>query len=131
LTKGEHGVTDVWAAKGYTEEDILHLTASLEQNSEHIVGKGIVNEAQKNNTSILDKVARLHRVCLDLGVQGHSARTRQCMLRPATAISEEKQAQLFLADIEPRWSKQAAKEGKTEVYLITDGKVVVGALGSC
>ena len=39
LTKGEHGVTDVWTTKGYSEEDILHLTASLEQNSEHIVGK--------------------------------------------------------------------------------------------
>jgi Cu2+-exporting ATPase len=44
LTKGEHGVTDIWATKGYTEDDILHLTASLEQNSEHIVGKGNVND---------------------------------------------------------------------------------------
>ncbi|HLG90648.1 MAG TPA: HAD-IC family P-type ATPase, partial [Candidatus Saccharimonadales bacterium] len=47
LTKGEHGVTDIWATEGFSKDDVLRLTAGLEQNSEHIVGKGIVKKAQE------------------------------------------------------------------------------------
>ncbi len=45
LTTGQFGVTDVVAY--ISEDDLLSLTASVEQNSEHIIAKAIVEHAKK------------------------------------------------------------------------------------
>ena len=123
LTKGEHGVTNVWATKGYTEKDILHLAASLEQNSEHIVGKGIVRKADEQHVN-LDTVAGF-KALPGLGVQGtlHG----NAVYTAASYRYIEKNNLTIPTDIAAA-VKQAAKDGKTEVYLIADRKVV-GALG--
>ena len=123
LTKGEHGVTDVWSTKGFTEEDILHLTASLEQNSEHIVGKGIVKKAEEQHVH-LDKVANF-KALPGLGVQGTLHGNEVYIAASYRYIEENK---LTVPAEIAKMVKQAAKEGKTEVYLITNKKVV-GALG--
>lgn len=123
LTKGEHGVTDVWATKGYTDEDILHLTASLEQNSEHIVGKGIVRKAEEQHVH-LDKVANF-KALPGLGVQGTLHGHEVYIAASYRYIEENK---LIVPTEIAKAVKQAAKEGKTEVYLITNKKVI-GALG--
>jgi Cu2+-exporting ATPase len=123
LTKGEHGVTDIWATKGYSEEDILHLTASLEQNSEHIVGKGILNEATKRHLH-LDKVENFAALP-GLGVKGQLHSKDNFIAASFRYIKENKLK--VPADIEQH-SKQAAKDGKTEVYLIKEDKEVIGAI---
>jgi P-type Cu2+ transporter len=123
LTKGEHGVTDIWATKGYTQEDILHLTASLEQNSEHIVGKGIITEAQKKHVH-LDRVEDFSALP-GLGVKGKLHGKDNFIAASYRYIKENK---LKVPDDFERYSKQAAKDGKTEVYLIKDGKEVIGAI---
>lgn len=123
LTKGEHGVTDIWATKGYTNENILHLTASLEQKSEHIVGKGIVREAEEKHIQ-LDKVTGF-KALPGLGVQG-TLRGNEVYIAASYRYIEENK--LTVPSAIARAVKQAAKEGKTEVYLITDKKVI-GALG--
>lgn len=123
LTKGEHGVTDVWTTKGYTDEDILHLTVSLEQNSEHIVGKGIVRKAEEQHVH-LDKVANF-KALPGLGVQGTLHGNEVYIAASYRYIEENK----LIVPVEiANAVKQAAKEGKTEVYLITNKKVI-GALG--
>lgn len=123
LTKGEHGVTDVWATKGYTEEDILHLAASLEQNSEHIVGKGIVRQAEERQIK-LDKVADF-KALPGLGVRG-TLHGKDTYIAASYRYLEENK--LTVPAGIAKSVKQAAKEGKTEVYLITN-KRVIGALG--
>lgn len=123
LTKGEHGVTDVWATKGYTQKDILHLTASLEQNSEHIVGKGVVRKAEEQHVH-LDKVTNF-KALPGLGVQGTLKGGKVYIAASYRYIEENKLT--VPVDI-AKSVKQAAKEGKTEVYLISNKKVV-GALG--
>lgn len=123
LTKGEHGVTDIWATKGYSQEDVLHLTASLEQNSEHIVGKGIVRRAESDHVH-LDKVADF-KALPGLGVQGTLHGNEVYIAASYRYIEENK---LTVPKEIANAVKQAAKEGKTEVYLITNKKVV-GALG--
>ncbi len=123
LTKGEHGVTDVWATKGYTKEDILHLTASLEQNSEHIVGKGVVSEAQKKHIHF-DKVEDFAAIP-GLGVKGRLHGHDNFVAASYRYIKENKLN--VPKDIE-RYSKVAARDGKTEVYLIKDGREVIGAI---
>jgi len=123
LTKGEHGVTDIWATTGYNKKDILRLTASLEQNSEHIVGKGIVKKAEEQHTH-LDKVTDF--VALPgLGVKGTLHGNDVFIAASYRYITENKLK--VPKDIE-RYSKQAAKDGKTEVYLITGDKKVIGAI---
>jgi Cu2+-exporting ATPase len=123
LTRGEHGVTDIWATKGYSKSDVLHLTASLEQNSEHIVGKGIVRKAESDSVH-LDKVTNF-KALPGLGVQGTLHGNEVYIAASYRYIEENKLT--IPADI-AKSVKQAAKEGKTEVYLITNQKVV-GALG--
>jgi len=123
LTKGEHGVTDIWAAKGYTEKDILHLAASLEQNSEHIVGKGIVRKAEEQQVH-LDKVSNF-KALPGLGVQGTLHGDEVYIAASYRYVEENK---LVVPSDIAKAVKQAAKEGKTEVYLVTKKKVI-GALG--
>lgn len=123
LTKGEHGVTDIWATNGYTQEDILHLTASLEQNSEHIVGKGIVSETQKKSIQ-LDKVEGFSALP-GLGVKGKLRAKGNFIAASYRFVKENK---LKVPEDIERYSKQAAQDGKTEVYLIKDGKDVIGAI---
>lgn len=123
LTKGEHGVTDVWAAKGYSKEDVLHLTASLEQNSEHIVGKGIVRKAEEDHVH-LDKVTDF-KALSGLGVQG-TLHGNEVYIAASYRYIEENKLTIPVEIIKA--VKQAAKEGKTEVYLVSNKKVV-GALG--
>jgi len=123
LTKGEHGVTDIWAVKGYTKEDILHLTASLEQNSEHIVGKGIVKHAQDQHVH-LDKVTNFSALP-GMGVKGILHGQDKFVAASYRFIEENN---LSVPDEIASKVKQAAKQGKTEVYLIKDGKAVIGAI---
>jgi Cu2+-exporting ATPase len=123
LTKGEHGVTDVWATKGYAKESVLRLTASLEQNSEHIVGKGIIKKAEEQHVN-LDKVTDF-KALPGLGVQGTLNDNEVYIAASYRYVAENKLT--VPADI-AKAVKQAAKEGKTEVYLITNKKVI-GALG--
>lgn len=123
LTKGEHGVTDIWTTKGYTKENILHLAASLEQNSEHIVGKGIVLKAAEQHVH-LDKVTNF-KALPGLGVQG-TLQGNAVYIAASYRYLEENN--LSVPDKIVKAIKKAAAEGKTEVYLITNQKVI-GALG--
>jgi Cu2+-exporting ATPase len=123
LTKGEHGVTDIWATKGYSEEDILHLAASLEQNSEHIVGKGIVAEAQNRHVH-LDSVEDF--VALPgLGVRGTLHGHDVFVAASYRYVAENK---LTVPEKIAQHVKNAAKKGKTEVYLIDSKQQVIGAI---
>jgi len=123
LTRGEHGVTNIWATKGYTELDILHLTASLEQNSEHIVGRGIVSFAEQKHVH-LDKVEGFSAIP-GMGVKGTLHGHDNFVAASYRYIKENKLK--VPSDIEEQ-SLLAAKQGKTEVYLIKDGKKVIGGI---
>jgi Cu+-exporting ATPase len=47
LTKGEPSVTDVVAAGGFSQDEVLHLAAVAEKNSEHPLGEAIIRGAQQ------------------------------------------------------------------------------------
>src|SRR5699024_7410183 len=42
LTEGKFGVTDIVPSEGHTEDEVLQLGASLEQESEHPIAVGMV-----------------------------------------------------------------------------------------
>lgn len=54
LTTGVFGVTDVVALGDKTNEDILSIAASLEQQSSHIIGQSIVAHAKKVGVALSD-----------------------------------------------------------------------------
>lgn len=122
LTKGEQGVTDIWTTGDYKETDILHLAASLEQQSEHVVGKGIVAKAKEQKVE-LDEVADFTALP-GLGVKGvlHGSETYVAASRRYIDENNLTVPKEIAAD-----TKQAAKDGKTEVYLLKDDSVI-GAL---
>ena len=47
LTKGQFGVSDVVSFGDWSRDDLLRKAASIEQNSEHSIARGIVREAQE------------------------------------------------------------------------------------
>ncbi len=49
ITKGEPVVTDIAAADGVSEEELLHLAYSLEKNSEHPLAKAVVAYGDEKN----------------------------------------------------------------------------------
>ena len=54
LTKGEPEVTDVLAANGFSEEDILRLAAGAEKVSEHPLGEAVVRSAVVKKLPVSD-----------------------------------------------------------------------------
>lgn len=47
LTEGKFGVTDILTFNKISNNELIKLAASIEQNSQHPIGQGIVNEAKK------------------------------------------------------------------------------------
>ena len=122
LTKGEHGVTDIWASEKHSDEEVLGIAASLEQNSEHIIGKGIVDEAQNKNIK-LDKISSFTALP-GLGVKGELD-GKEYMVVSYRYIDERG---LTVSKHITEATKQAAKKGKTVVYVVEQDKII-GALG--
>ena len=54
LTKGKPEVTEVVAADGFSEKEILYYAASLERRSEHPLGEAIVNAAESEKVTLGD-----------------------------------------------------------------------------
>ncbi|MFQ5795004.1 MAG: heavy metal translocating P-type ATPase [Candidatus Bipolaricaulia bacterium] len=54
LTKGEPELTDVVVTNGFTEAQVLQLTASAERGSEHPLGEAIVNGAKERGIELLN-----------------------------------------------------------------------------
>jgi len=54
LTKGEPSVTDVVAAPGFAEDDVLALAAIAEKGSEHPLGEAIVQGARQRGLAVPD-----------------------------------------------------------------------------
>lgn len=113
LTKGEQSVVDVWPTGNYKAEDVLHLAASVEQTSEHALGRAIINAAKGKNIG-LDKPENFK------AITGHGV---EAVLHGKNIVSvggprllETKKIpipQELKARIE-----QADKDGKTVIYVL-------------
>ena len=62
LTRGSPAVSEVAAAPGTTEDDLIARAAAVESNSEHPLAKAIVAEAKRRGVTQLS--ARISRHCL-------------------------------------------------------------------
>ena len=119
LTKGEQSVVDVWPVDNQKPEDVLHLAASVEQTSEHALGRAIVNAAKEKNIG-LDKPEQFKAIA------GHGV---EALLHGKNIVSvggprllESKKIQIpeeLKAKME-----QADKDGKTVIYVLEDNKII-------
>jgi P-type Cu2+ transporter len=122
LTKGEQSVLDIWAVNGQKSDGVLHLAASVEQTSEHSLGRAIVNAANEKNIG-LDTPEQFKAIA------GHGV---EALLHGKNVVSvggprllEVKQIQVpeeLTSKVE-----QANSDGKTVIYVLED-KLIVGVI---
>lgn len=62
LTEGKPKVTEVVAAPGLREDDVIAYAAAVERNSNHPISLAIVEEAKKRNISIEKKVEKFEAI---------------------------------------------------------------------
>lgn len=119
LTKGEQSVVDVWPVSGKNVEGILHLAASVEQTSEHALGRAIMSAAKEKNIG-LDRPEQFKAIA------GHGV---EALLNGKNKVAvggprllEAKQMQMpeeLKAKVE-----QANTDGKTVIYVIEDNAII-------
>ena len=116
LTKGEHGVTDIWPAEGYEKDTILNLAASLEQPSEHIIGKGIVAAAKEQKL----RAVKNFQALAGKGVRGA---IDGVMYIAASRSYLNEEGISLLPELE-KHANSARETGNSEVFLVKDGGVI-------
>ncbi|MDD3212415.1 MAG: copper-translocating P-type ATPase [Eubacteriales bacterium] len=110
LTEGKFGVTDLHADQ-LTEKELLTYAASVEVNSEHLIAKGILREAEKQNCTLLPV-----REPLTLPGKGLQATLegKQIMVVSPGYLREQK-----IPFDESRYAEHAG-QGKTVVFVLVD-----------
>ncbi|SET74798.1 Cu2+-exporting ATPase [Salinibacillus kushneri] len=115
LTKGEFGVTDIIPNEGYSEKEILKLAASLEQNSEHPIAKGIV-KATKDKGVQLGKVTDFESIT-GKGIQGTVNGKTVNVVSPGYVNSHN-------LTYDQRLFNKMSEEGKTVVFVLLEDRLI-------
>src|SRR5699024_9517927 len=115
LTKGEFGVTDIIPSEGYSEDEILKLAASIEQNSEHPIATGIVKETNEKDIN-LGKVTDFESIT-GKGIQGKVDGKKVNVVSPGYVNSNNLSynKQLF---------NKMSEEGKTVVFVLLEDELI-------
>ena len=118
ITRGEPKVTDVLPAEGISEEELLTMAYTLEQKSEHPLAKAVLEEAQSRELK-----PRMITDFTALPGNGLSGKTDGSSLLGGsyTFIREkiEKNGEKLQQQAE-----QLAKQGKTPLLFVRDGKLL-------
>ena len=115
LTEGRFGVTDIIPLEGHSEEDVLALAASLEVNSEHPIGYGIVEKAKEMNIKLYD-VSNFKSIP-GRGVQGVIDGKNVMIIGPGYL------KEMGITVNEPK-VKEVQEQGKTTVFVLVDNKII-------
>lgn len=115
LTQGSFGVTDIVASNSYSKEQVLEFAGSVEQESEHPLAEGIVNEAKARKI-------RLHAVedfqtMTGQGLEGSVKGSAVKIVSPGYMKDHQ------LAYDEKTFGEKA-EEGKTVVFVLVDGELI-------
>jgi len=118
LTKGEFGVSDVVSMQEMQEDEVLSIAAALEENSEHVIARGIVALA-KNKKLGLPKVSGFVAIP-GKGVRGSIGKSTYHLGNKALMES-------IGADYKNKRAEDLASQGKTVVHLAS-GKTLIGVI---
>lgn len=117
LTKGMPAVTNVIVAEGFTEKEIIQLTASIESHSNHPLAKAIVRYAEQKYKETLKQPESIQ----DNSGWGVTAKMNDAEWRIGkAAFVGEKEAKTFQHGI----FNQLSEEGKTAVFVQKNGEII-------
>jgi Cu+-exporting ATPase len=117
LTRGQPAVTDIFAAQGFNEKQVLAVAAALEKTSEHPLAQAILQRAQTDNIDItaVDKFLALS----GMGARGELA-GNPCLIGNRLLMEEQGISLTGLADR----AEKLIREGKTVVYIAEQGRAI-------
>jgi Cu+-exporting ATPase len=116
ITRGQPAVTDVLTADGANPADILQVTASAEQNSEHPLGQAIVAHARDQGLTLLATSSFVSITGRGIEV---TLRDQQVLVGNRQLMDERG---ITLAELEPD-SARLAEDGKTPMYVAVAGQL--------
>lgn len=118
ITRGEPKVTDVLPAEGISEEEILTMAYTLEQKSEHPLAKAVLEEAQSRELK-----PRMITDFTALPGNGLSGRTEGSSLLGGSYTFIREKIEENGEKLQQQ-AEQLAKQGKTPLLFIRDGKLL-------
>jgi len=115
ITEGKPVVTDIITTGIVSEKELLILSASAEQGSEHPLGEAIVNGAKEKSLAFLkvDSFEAIPGLGIEVEIQ------QKKMLLGNKKLMKEKDILISLESD----SDRLASEGKTPMYISIDGKL--------
>ncbi|WP_022793005.1 heavy metal translocating P-type ATPase [Marinococcus halotolerans] len=115
LTQGSFGVTDVVPGGSYSEEQVLEFAGSVEQESEHPLAEGIVNEAKARKIRLYE-------------VEDFQTMTGQGLEGSVNGSSVKIVSPGYMKDHQLTYDEKTfgekAEEGKTVVFVLVDGELI-------
>jgi Cu2+-exporting ATPase len=123
LTRGTPAVSDLAAVSGATESDLLASAASVESTSEHPLGKAIIAAARRRN---IDPIAVAGFKSLPGRGAAATVQGRTIAIGGPRLLAESK---LQLTPELQQTTRIWAQEGKTVLYVLSDG-AVLGAIAA-
>ncbi|MDO8460943.1 MAG: heavy metal translocating P-type ATPase, partial [bacterium] len=117
LTEGKPKITDIVAAKGFTEEEILRLDAAAEAKSSHPLSQAVLEETRQRKISIPSKVEKFQNLAghgVEAVVEGKHVLVGTVKLMKDRGV-----------DIGPleKDIDRLLSEGKTIMVLAIDGRI--------
>ena len=118
ITRGEPKVTDVLPAEGISEEELLTMAYTLEQKSEHPLAKAVLEEAQSRELK-----PRMITDFTALPGNGLSGRTEGSSLLGGSYTFIREKIEENGEKLQQK-AEQLAKQGKTPLLFVRDGKLL-------
>jgi len=118
LTKGKPEVTDVICITSHDEDKVLYYAASVEQGSEHPIGKAIVNKAQEKGIR-LDS-PKSFKAIRGMGVKGVVNSIEVLVGKPSLLSSKKKAASLQLEEK----FRELQEQAKTVMMVAVNGEAI-------
>jgi len=120
ITLGKPSISDVFAQPNWSRSQIIQYAASLEKNSEHALAEASVQQAQRENITLLP-VERFHAIP-GYGLSG-VINGKVVLLGNAKLLQERN---INMSDL--KRADDFSLQGQSLVYLIVDGQAA-GAIG--
>lgn len=117
LTEGKPKITDVVAASGFTENDIISLYAAAEAKSGHPLSKAILEEAGTRKLLISKNVDKFHSLA-GLGVE--AVVNRRHILVGTVRLMHDRKVNIKVLEKDVN---RLLSEGKTIMLLAVDGRI--------
>src|SRR5690625_712782 len=115
LTEGKFGVTDIVPSEGHTEDEVLQLGASLEQESEHPIAVGMVKSAEDKGLT-LNQISDFQSIT-GKGIEGQIDGKKVNVVSPK-----------YVEDIEITYDtdrfEEMSEAGKTVVFVLVEADFI-------